>query len=156
MRKKKDIISEHKNILNIIKTHNKRYFVDDKPVISDSEYDKIKISALELEKKYSFLKNNETTGDIIGSKPSNKFKKIKHLSPMLSLANAFDIDDIKDFLKKIKNFLITYTHICTGSIYHTSGPLSLPPPTPSTLLLLPEDLSVPEDGLPLLPLLPLR
>ncbi len=105
MRKKKDIISEHKNILNIIKKHNKRYFVDDKPVISDSEYDKIKISALELEKKYSFLKNNETTGDIIGSKPSNKFKKIKHLSPMLSLANAFDIDDMKDFLKKIKNFL---------------------------------------------------
>ena len=91
--------------MNIIKTHNKRYFVDDKPVISDSEYDKIKISALELEKKYSFLKNNETTDDIIGSKPSNKFKKIKHLSPMLSLANAFDIDDMKDFLKKIKNFL---------------------------------------------------
>ena len=42
---------------------------------------------------------------IVGAKPSNQFKKVKHLAPMLSLANAFNQDDMKDFLKKIKNFL---------------------------------------------------
>ena len=42
---------------------------------------------------------------IVGSPPLNKFKKIKHLSPMLSLSNAFNVADMKDFLKKINNFL---------------------------------------------------
>ena len=39
---------------------------------------------------------------IVGSPPSNKFKKIKHLRPMLSLSNAFDKNDMEDFLKKLK------------------------------------------------------
>ena len=42
---------------------------------------------------------------MVGSSPSNKFKKIKHLKPMLSLSNAFDKNDMKDFLSKISNFL---------------------------------------------------
>ena len=42
---------------------------------------------------------------IIGSPPSNKFKKVKHLHPMLSLANAFHKNDMLDFIKKIRNFL---------------------------------------------------
>ena len=41
----------------------------------------------------------------IGAKPSNKFKKIKHLQPMLSLSNSFNKNDMIDFLKKINNFL---------------------------------------------------
>ena len=41
----------------------------------------------------------------VGAPPSNKFKKIKHLKPMLSLTNAFDKEDMKDFANKIKNFL---------------------------------------------------
>ena len=102
---KKKIISDHKKILNEIKLHNKKYFVDDKPVINDAEYDKIKNNAIALEKKYPFLKKLNSIDNIVGSEPSKKFKKIKHLLPMLSLANAFDIQDMKDFLKKIKNFL---------------------------------------------------
>ena len=51
------------------------------------------------------FKKIESISKIVGAKPSNKFKKIKHLKPMLSLSNAFDKNDIDDFLKKINNFL---------------------------------------------------
>ena len=43
--------------------------------------------------------------NLVGAPPTNKFNKIKHLKPMLSLSNAFDKDDMLDFLKKINNFL---------------------------------------------------
>ena len=105
MRKKKDIELKHKKILNIIKQHNKNYYTYNKPTISDSEYDQIKIEVLNLEKKYPYLKDYKSIDKIVGSKPSNKFKKIKHLSPMLSLSNAFNLDDMLDFCKKINNFL---------------------------------------------------
>ena len=105
MRKKKDIELKHKKILNIIKQHNKNYYNYNKPTISDSEYDQIKIEVLNLEKKYPYLKDYKSIDKIVGSKPSNKFKKIKHLSPMLSLSNAFNLDDMQDFYKKINNFL---------------------------------------------------
>ena len=93
-----------KKIETLIK-HNKYYYVDDKPKISDSEYDIIKDELRELEKNYPFLKKYGSVEKIIGAPPSNKFKKIKHLAPMLSLSNAFDKRDMEDFIKKINNFL---------------------------------------------------
>ena len=105
MQDKKSILAEHKKILNLIKEHNKNYFTYDDPKISDADYDKIKAEALQLEKKFPFLKKIESIQNIIGAKPLNKFDKIKHLSPMLSLSNAFNLDDMRDFKKKINNFL---------------------------------------------------
>ena len=102
----KKIISKHKKLLDSIKKNNKHYYLDDKPKISDSDYDKIKLEILKLEKKYPYLKNDESIDNIIGVKPSNKFKKIQHISPMLSLANAFDLNDMIEFKKKISNFLL--------------------------------------------------
>ena len=102
----KKIISKHKKLLDSIKKNNKHYYLDDKPKISDSDYDKIKLEILKLEKKYPYLKNDESIENIIGVKPSNKFKKIQHISPMLSLANAFDLNDMIEFKKKISNFLL--------------------------------------------------
>ena len=99
MKEKQNIIKEHKKILKIIKKHNKNYYSQDNPTISDSEFDKIKIEALKLEKKHSFLKKNESVQNIVGAKPLNKFKKVKHLLPMLSLSNAFKETDMVDFLK---------------------------------------------------------
>ena len=88
-----------------IKKPNKYYFLDDAPEITDFEYDKIKLEILELEKKHPFLKKIQSLNKIVGAKPSNKFNKIKHLSPMLSLSNAFSLEDMKNFQKKINNFL---------------------------------------------------
>ena len=105
MKEKKNIILQHKNNLKILKKHNKHYYTEDKPIITDAEYDQIKINALNFENKYPYLNDYESINDIIGSKPLNKFKKFNHLTPMLSLSNAFNEADMKDFLKKIKKFL---------------------------------------------------
>ncbi len=105
MSEKKDIISKHKKNLKLIKRHNQNYYNYDNPEISDAEYDLIKKNALDLEKNFPYLKQYNSINKIIGSKPLNKFKKIKHLSPMLSLSNAFNLGDMEDFLKKISNFL---------------------------------------------------
>ncbi|MFL2852686.1 MAG: NAD-dependent DNA ligase LigA [Candidatus Pelagibacter sp.] len=98
------IINKYKKKIDILKKHNKLYFDKDNPEITDSQYDYLKQEIFELEKNYKFLKKLNLN-QIVGSPPSNKFKKIKHLKPMLSLSNAFDKEDMKDFLKKINNFL---------------------------------------------------
>ena len=105
MNEKNKIINEFKKLLLELKKHNKFYYVKDSPLITDSEYDLLKKNILKLEKDNPFLKKIETVSKIIGAKPSNNFKKIKHLIPMLSLSNAFDDKDMGDFLKKINNFL---------------------------------------------------
>jgi DNA ligase (NAD+) len=105
MQDNKREIEKYKKILKEIKNHNKYYFNDDSPKISDAKYDSIKSKAIKLEKEYPYLAKFGSVGNIVGSKPLNKFKKIKHLSPMLSLSNAFNLDDMRDFEKKINNFL---------------------------------------------------
>ena len=102
---KSKIIDIYKKKINLLKKHNKLYFNNDKPIISDAEYDSLKKEIINLEEKNNFLKKLNLNKKIVGSPPSNKFKKIKHLKPMLSLSNAFDKNDIKDFISKISNFL---------------------------------------------------
>ena len=105
MKNSLDITKKFKEKIEKLKEHNDLYFNQDNPKISDSSYDKLKKELIELEKKYKFLKKLKLLKNLVGSPPTNKFKKIKHLIPMLSLANAFNEKDMEDFLKKIKNFL---------------------------------------------------
>ena len=100
-----NITKQYKKKVKELKLHNKLYFEKDSPKISDSKYDKLKTEIINLEKKYPYLIKAGSINKIIGSEPSTKFKKIKHLSPMLSLSNAFEKNDMEDFLKKVKNFL---------------------------------------------------
>ena len=102
---KKKIIKEYKKKINSLKKHNKLYFTNDNPEISDAQFDDLKKEIIELEKKNNFLIKLNLKKNIVGSPPSGKFKKIKHLKPMLSLSNAFDLSDMEDFLSKINNFL---------------------------------------------------
>ena len=102
---KKNLISIFKSKVKKLKKHNNLYYNYDKPTIPDYEYDDLKRSLIELENNNKFLKDLNLLKNIVGHKPLNKFKKIKHLKPMLSLSNAFDKNDMEDFLKKLKNFL---------------------------------------------------
>ena len=105
MNSKLKIIDFYKKKISLLKKHNKLYFNNDSPIISDAEYDFLKKEIFNLEKKNNFLKKLNLSKKIVGSPPSNKFKKIKHLKPMLSLSNAFDKNGMKDFISKISNFL---------------------------------------------------
>ena len=108
MKDKKKIVKEYKEKIKELKKHNKLYFSDDNPQITDSDYDLIKKEIIDMEKQFPFLeKKSFSSSNIVGSKPSTKFQKIKHLKAMLSLSNAFNKNDIVDFLKKVNNFLNT-------------------------------------------------
>jgi len=99
------IQKEYKKKIKLLNYYNQRYYNDNTSEISDSEYDYIKKDILDLEKKYKFLKSKSSPTLLTGYKPSKNFKKVPHKVPMLSLANAFDKDDLKNFEKKILNFL---------------------------------------------------
>ena len=85
-----NVTKNFKKKINELKKHNKLYFNNDNPVISDKEYDELKKEIIYLQEKYKFLKDLKLIENLVGSPPENKFKKIKHLKPMLSLSNAFD------------------------------------------------------------------
>jgi len=102
---RKEIEKAYLKKINELRKFDKAYFDEDNPIISDKHYDLIKQDILNLEKKYSYLKNKNSPSQKVGYEPSGKFKKIQHDIPMLSLANAFSKENIEDFLKKIKNFL---------------------------------------------------
>jgi len=102
---RKQIEKSYLKKINILKKYNEAYFKNDKPIVSDIDYDDLKKKILDFEKKYSYLKSKNSPSVKIGYEPSSKFQKINHLKPMLSLSNAFKKDDMKDFLKKISNFL---------------------------------------------------
>ena len=87
-----------------LKKHNEYYFLKSSPKISDAEYDKLKSEIIDLEKKNPELKKNSILNQI-GFKPSKNFKKSLHRQRMLSLSNSFDENDLKNFEKKILNFL---------------------------------------------------
>ena len=94
--------SEYKKKIKLLTFYDKFYYDLNNPKIDDGEYDQLKQDLIEFEKQnlnLNLLKNK------IGFKPSQKFSKVLHSEKMLSLDNAFDFDDIKNFYKKIKNYL---------------------------------------------------
>ena len=94
---RKQIEQEYLKKINKLKKYDKAYFEDDNPLISDKDYDDIKAEILNLEKKYSFLKNENSPSIKVGFRPSDKFKKVAHDIPMLSLLTLFQRTILKIF-----------------------------------------------------------
>ncbi len=102
---KKEIKELYLNNIKLYQKYNKNYFEKSKPLVSDSEFDNLKIKIIELEKKYKYLESKHSPSKNIGFKPSKNFKKSLHRVKMLSLSNVFSRDDVANFEKKICNFL---------------------------------------------------
>jgi len=115
MKNQEKIKKLYKEKIKKLFNFNRSYFEKDSPIVSDSEYDKFKQELFELAKKYPFLKKIENLDNLVGSKPSAKFEKVKHSKPMLSLGNAFEKKDMLDFKKKINNFLNNKSEIQLSS-----------------------------------------
>jgi len=101
----KNIKKKYLEKIELIQKYNFYYYNNDKPVISDQEFDLLKKDIINLENKYQFLKSKYSPTRSVGFKPSKNFIKVKHKVPMLSLGNAFNEEDLKNFEKKIINFL---------------------------------------------------
>jgi len=102
---KKEIEKIYIKKISKLKKYDKAYFEHDSPLISDKDYDGIKQEVLDLERKYKYLKDQNSPSQKVGYKPSARFKKMDHEVPMLSLSNAFSKENVADFIKKIRNFL---------------------------------------------------
>jgi len=100
-----EIKNLYKKKIKLLKKYNLHYYDKSKPLISDQLYDEFKNEIILLESKYKFLISNYSPSKIVGFKPSKNFQKVHHKVQMLSLANAFSLEDLINFEKKILNFL---------------------------------------------------
>ena len=103
--KKNLIKKEFLKKIKLYEYYNKKYFDENLSEISDEIYDRLKNEIIGLEKKYKYLVNKNSPSNKVGFKPSKNFKKIIHKVPMLSLANAFNEEDLINFEKRIINYL---------------------------------------------------
>jgi DNA ligase (NAD+) len=105
-----EIRHEIEKLVKDLNYHNYRYYVLDSPVISDAEYDRLFLRLKELEERYRYVLPDSPTLRV-GAPPLEKFAKVKHKEPMLSLNNAFSYDQIREFDRRIKRLLATEEEI---------------------------------------------
>ncbi|MEH2587986.1 NAD-dependent DNA ligase LigA [Bradyrhizobium sp. AZCC 1721] len=96
---------EHMRLALELEEHDKRYYQEDAPSISDAEYDALRQRFNAIEKRFPELVTAESPSQKIGATPSGRFKKVRHAVPMLSLDNAFAEQDVLDFVGRITRFL---------------------------------------------------
>jgi DNA ligase (NAD+) len=97
--------SEHAKLAEELAKHDKAYHQADAPTISDAEYDRLRQRLLALEKQYPTLAKTSSPSKKVGAAPLEKFGKVVHAVPMLSLANAFADEDVVEFLARVRRFL---------------------------------------------------
>ncbi|MFI4960564.1 MAG: NAD-dependent DNA ligase LigA [Hyphomicrobiales bacterium] len=88
-----------------IAAHDKRYYQQDKPTVTDAAYDALRERNTAIEKRFPDLVRPDSPSRRVGAAPTGKFKKIRHALPMLSLDNAFEEQDVIDFVARIRRFL---------------------------------------------------
>ncbi|MGE5162800.1 MAG: NAD-dependent DNA ligase LigA [Sphingobacteriales bacterium] len=97
--------SEHARLTDEIAQHDRRYYQEDKPTITDAEYDELRARYNAIEACFPELRTLESLSLKVGAAPSGRFKKVRHAVPMLSLDNAFTDQDVIDFVARIRRFL---------------------------------------------------
>src|SRR5262245_56150319 len=85
--------------------HDKRYYQDDAPTVSDAAYDALRVRASAIEARFPELVTKDSPSQEIGAAPSGRFAKVQHAVPMLSLGNAFSDEDVSDFVDRVRRFL---------------------------------------------------
>lgn len=96
---------ELSRLAELLEQANTAYHTKDAPFMSDAEYDAYKRRNLALEDRFPHLKRADSPTDVVGAAPSAGFAKVSHSMAMLSLANAFDDEDVFDFVQRIRKHL---------------------------------------------------
>ena len=96
---------EHASLGEEIAEHDRRYYQDDAPSVSDAEYDRLRRRYGQLEEAFPALAGERSLTKSVGAAPTDRFAKHRHAVPMLSLANAFSDEEVVEFVTRIRRFL---------------------------------------------------
>ncbi len=97
--------AEHKLLGAEIAEHDRRYYQEDAPAVSDADYDALRRRYEALEAAFPELHSAESLTKKVGAAPSQKFAKVKHAVPMLSLGNVFSDEEVHEFVARVRRFL---------------------------------------------------
>jgi DNA ligase (NAD+) len=97
--------AELARLAKLIAEHDRRYYQDDAPTVSDAEYDALRQRNNAIEARFPDLVRKDSPSRRVGAAPSRGFRKVQHAVPMLSLDNAFTEQDVVDFVGRIRRFL---------------------------------------------------
>ncbi len=102
---KKDIEAKISRLREEIEYHNKKYYLDDSPEITDFDFDKLMQELIKLEKEYPEFLTEDSPSQRIGGEPLSKFNQVKHFKQLFSLSNSFDEGDLRQFFQRLENQL---------------------------------------------------
>jgi len=97
--------AEHVRLEAEIAEHDRRYYQEDAPTVSDAEYDRLRQRYGAIEARFPQFHTLQSLTQRVGAAPSARFAKVRHAVPMLSLDNAFAEQDVLDFVGRIRRFL---------------------------------------------------
>ncbi|WP_421787531.1 NAD-dependent DNA ligase LigA [Hyphobacterium sp.] len=97
--------AEHGRLAREIRKHDQAYYQHDTPKISDAAYDALRHRLEAIEARFPGLAAEDSPTRTVGAAPSGKFGEVRHAKPMLSLGNAFNDEDVADFIQRVRRFL---------------------------------------------------
>ena len=97
--------AELKRLADEIAAHDRRYYQQAAPTISDAQYDALRLRNEAIERRFPALVRADSPSRRVGARPGGGFAKIRHTVPMLSLANAFADNEVADFVKRVRRLL---------------------------------------------------
>src|SRR6478735_2208778 len=97
--------AELKRLAAEIGAHDRRYYQEDAPTVSDAAYDALRRRNEEIEARFPALVRADSPSRRVGAQPSQKFAKVRHAIPMLSLGNAFADAEVAEFVERVRRFL---------------------------------------------------
>ncbi|MGB8369989.1 MAG: NAD-dependent DNA ligase LigA [Limisphaerales bacterium] len=97
--------TRHARLVEEIRKHDRAYYVDARPVISDQEYDRVYHELLDLEKEFPELVTPDSPSQRVGGEPLEKFQQVQHEVPMMSLDNTYSPDEVRAFVKRVQKLL---------------------------------------------------
>jgi DNA ligase (NAD+) len=97
--------AEHESLVREMARHDRLYYQEDRPEISDADYDRLHLRIEALERQFPSLVSPESPTQKVGAPPAAKFAKVRHAVRMLSLGNVFTDEEAHDFVGRVRRFL---------------------------------------------------
>lgn len=99
-------------LIDVLNKANVEYYVNDNPTLSDNEYDSLMDELIKLEEKYPQLKQSNSPTTKVGNEVIAAFNKVTHPTPMFSLADVFNEDEVRDFDAKVRKEVSNPEYVC--------------------------------------------